>query len=149
MEEACVIQKVPGDFIKCLNSTNLAPKEAGKTGATRTEILQKVNTECIKNGLPPFWEQAMNPNESNEALLEAVEGHGQKEVKTKWRICHAFSTLNKATQVPPFPQGDLNNKHQFAAGHRWASVIDFAAGYQPIQSLCTLKAVQSGCTFAR
>ncbi|KZP33357.1 hypothetical protein FIBSPDRAFT_721093, partial [Athelia psychrophila] len=26
MEEAYVIQKVPGEFIKCLNSTNLAPK---------------------------------------------------------------------------------------------------------------------------
>ena len=39
MEESHVIQKVPGDFIKCLNSMNLAPKEAGKTGATRVEIL--------------------------------------------------------------------------------------------------------------
>lgn len=39
MEESHVIQKVPGEFIKCLNSTNLAPKEAGKTGATRVEIL--------------------------------------------------------------------------------------------------------------
>ena len=59
----------------------------------------------------------MDPNESNEALLEAVEECGQREVKTKWRICHAFSAVNKATQVPPFPQGDLNSKHQFAAGH--------------------------------
>jgi hypothetical protein len=27
MEEANVIQKVPGKFLKCLNSTNLAPKK--------------------------------------------------------------------------------------------------------------------------
>ena len=40
--------------------------------------------------------------------------------------------LNRATQIPPFPQGDLSGKHQFAAGHRWASVIDFAAGYYAI-----------------
>ena len=40
--------------------------------------------------------------------------------------------LNRATQIPPFPQGDLGGKHQFAAGHRWASVIDFAAGYYAI-----------------
>ena len=34
MEKSFVIQKVPGDFIKSLSSTNLAPKEAGKTGIT-------------------------------------------------------------------------------------------------------------------
>ena len=133
MEASSVIQKVPGEFIKCLSSTNLAPKEAGKTGTTKVEVLRKVNAECIKNGLPPFWEEAILPGESNEALLDAVEGVTPNEVKTKWRICHAFMALNRATQIPPFPQGDLNGKHQFAAGHRWASVIDFAAGYYAIQ----------------
>ena len=133
MEASSVIQKVPGEFIKCLNSTNLAPKEAGKTGATKVEILRKVNAECIKNDLPPFWEEAILPGESNEALLDAVEGIAPNEVKSKWRICHAFMALNRATQIPPFPQGDLNGKHQFAAGHRWASVIDFAAGYYAIR----------------
>jgi hypothetical protein len=54
MEEAHVIQRVPGEFLKFLNSTNIAPKEAGKTGITRTGVLCKVNAECIKNGLPPF-----------------------------------------------------------------------------------------------
>jgi len=133
MEEANVIQKVPGEFLKCLNSTNLAPKEAGKTGATKIEILRKVNAECIKNGLSPFWEEALLPGETNEALLEAVENKGTpKEIKTKWRVCHAFTALNRATQVPPFPQGDLRHKHEFAAGHRYVSVIDFAAGYYAV-----------------
>ena len=40
-----------------------------------------------------------------------------------------FTALNKATQVPLFPQGELKAKQEFAAGHRWASVIDFSAGY--------------------
>ena len=84
MEASSVIQKVPGEFIKCLSSTNLAPKEAGKTGTTRIEVLQKVNAECIKNGLPPFWEEAITPGESNEALLEAVEGITPNETKLKW-----------------------------------------------------------------
>ncbi|KAG6904165.1 hypothetical protein DXG01_012137, partial [Tephrocybe rancida] len=35
MEKSHIIQKVPGTFIKALSSTNLAPKEAGKTGLTR------------------------------------------------------------------------------------------------------------------
>lgn len=40
--------------------------------------------------------------------------------------------LNKATEVPSFPQGNLQEKQEFTAGHRWASVIDFAAGYYAI-----------------
>ena len=39
MEKAHIIQKVPANFIKNLSSTNLAPKEAGKTGITRTEVM--------------------------------------------------------------------------------------------------------------
>lgn len=132
MEKAHVIQRVPGEFIKNLSSTNLAPKDAGKTGLTRTEVLREVNAECIRNGLPPFWEEVILPGETNEALLEAVEGKAPHETKTKWRVCHAFNALNKATQVPPFPVGDLKRKHEFAAGHRWASVIDFAAGYYAV-----------------
>ena len=132
MEDAHVIQKVPGDFIKALSSTNLQPKEAGKIGATRTEILRKVNTECIKNGLPPFWEEVREPGETDEAMLEAIENQEGVETKTKWRLCHAFTALNKATQVPSFPQGNLKNKQEFAAGHRWASVIDFSAGYYAV-----------------
>jgi len=133
MEKSYVIQKVPGDFIKNLSSTNLAPKEAGKMGLTRTEVLRQVNRECEKNGLPPFWEQIPAGDESNqEAVLEAAEDEKPNTPKTKWRVCHAFNALNKATQVPPFPAGDLRAKQEFAAGHRWASVIDFAAGYYAV-----------------
>ena len=64
MEAAHVIQRVPGDFIKNLSSTNLAPKEAGKTGLTQTEVLCQVNAECICNGLPLFWEEVMLPGET-------------------------------------------------------------------------------------
>jgi hypothetical protein len=85
MEEANVIQKVPGEFLKYFNSTNLAPKEAGKTGAMKIKILRKVNAECIKNGLSPFWEEALLPGETGEALLEAVENKGtSKGVGMKW-----------------------------------------------------------------
>lgn len=134
MEVSHVIQKVPGEFLKCLNSTNLAPKEKGKTGASRVEVLRKVNTECIKNGCPPFWEEVRGLGESDDAMLDAVENEGTpQEHQTKWRVCHAFMALNRATKVPSFPQGDLTEKHQFAAGHCWASVIDLTAGYYAIQ----------------
>src|ERR1700677_2578186 len=66
-------------------------------------------------------------------MLNAVEGEpGPSEIKTKWQVCHAFMALNCATQVPPFPQGNLRHKHEFAAHHRYASLIDFAAGYYKV-----------------
>lgn len=132
MEASHVVQRVPGEFIKALSSTNLAPKEAGKMGLTRTAVLRQVNAKCIRNGLPPFWEEVMLPGETNEALLEAVESEEPTAKKTKWRVCHAFNAINKLTQVPAFPADDLKAKQEFAAGHRWASVIDFAAGYYAV-----------------
>ena len=65
-------------------------------------------------------------------MLEAVENRNGTETKTKWRLCHVFTALNKATQVPPFPQGELKAKQEFAAGHRWASIINFSAGYYAV-----------------
>ena len=129
MEVAHIVQRVPGDFINNLSSTNLQPKDAGKTGA---EILQKVNAECIKYGLPPFWEEVREPGETDKALLEAVEPVEGKERVMKWQICHAFNALNKATEVLPFPQGDLKAKQEFSAGHQWTSIIDLVAGYYAI-----------------
>jgi hypothetical protein len=65
MERADVIQKVPAEFIKCLSSTNLAPKEAGKTGMTRETVLQKCNEQCRKYGLGPFWEEIARDEKPN------------------------------------------------------------------------------------
>jgi hypothetical protein len=65
-------------------------------------------------------------------MLEAVKNQTGTEIKTKWCPCHAPTALNKATQIPSFPQGDLKAKQEFATGHRWASVIDFSAGYYAV-----------------
>ena len=118
IEAAHIIQQVPGNFIKNLSSTNLAPKEAGKTGLTQTEILCQVNRECVHNNLPPFWEKVMLPGETNEVLLETVNNTPASKKKTEWQVCHAFNALNKVTQVPPFPASNLKAKHEFASGHQ-------------------------------
>ena len=131
MEESHVIQKVPGEFLKNLASTNLAPKEAGKLGMMKTDVLRKVNRECIANGLPPYWEELAEADAAEGRVMETIDD-SSPPVQTKWRVCHAFTALNRMTQVPPFPQGDLKAKQQFAAGHRWGSVIDFAAGYYAV-----------------
>lgn len=115
MEEASIIQRVPAEFIKCLSSTNLAPKEAGKTGMTKAAVLRLCNEECIKYGLGPYWEQIPNeePETEGESTLQAEEDPTScpgPAKTTKWRVCHAFNAVNKATQVPHFPAGDLDAK---------------------------------------
>lgn len=132
VENMHVVQHVPGEFIKALSSTNFAPKDVGKLSMTRTDILCQVNAECICNGLPSFWEEVMLPGETDKALLDTVENDETNAKKTKWRVCHPFNVINKLTQVPPFLAGDLKAKQEFAAGHRWASIIDFAAGYSAV-----------------
>ena len=85
------------------------------------------------NGLPPFWEQIPNGQDPGlEATMETAENNRPNSPKTKQQVCHTFHALNKATQVPPFPAGNLCSKQEFAAGHRWASVINFAAGYYAV-----------------
>lgn len=95
--------------------------------------MQQVNCECKKNGLPPFWGQIPEGKDTKqESMVETAEDDKPNSPKTKWRVCHVFNALNKATQVPPFPAGNLRSKQEFAAGHRWASVIDFAARYYAV-----------------
>lgn len=85
MEASYVIQKVPSSFIKALSSTNLQPKDAGKTGATRVEVLRMINAECIRAGLAPQFEEVREDGESNEQMLDAVErSKDGEEKKTKW-----------------------------------------------------------------
>ncbi|KAF8503835.1 hypothetical protein JB92DRAFT_2833395 [Gautieria morchelliformis] len=65
MEHADIIQRVPAEFIKCLSSTNLAPKVAGKTGMTREVVLTKCNNQCREYGLGPSWEEVASDRQLN------------------------------------------------------------------------------------
>ena len=54
MEKAGIIKPIPAEFIKCLNVTNLAPKEVGKDlGMSCEALLRCCNKQCRKYGLPP------------------------------------------------------------------------------------------------
>ena len=135
MEKAGVIRAVPAEFIKCLNATNLAPKEAGKNlGMSREALLRRCNEQCRKYGLPDYWEQMESDEETIEpAPTTRVTNDEPKAPPKKWRVCQAFHAVNAATQIPAFPSGDLKTKQQKVAGKRWASVIDLAAGYYAIK----------------
>ena len=43
MEEGGVIARVEADFAQCVSHTKLVPKDAGKVGMTKTEVIKKCN----------------------------------------------------------------------------------------------------------
>ena len=118
MKTAGIIQAIPTDAIKCLNSTHLALKDEGKNlGMTQAALLHWCNQQCQANGLLDFWEQI----EDGEAADDSSRGpeakeEGPKTPPKKWRVCQAFHAVNVVTQVPAFPSGDLKMKQQAVAG---------------------------------
>lgn len=129
MEAGGIIERVSPEQVKCVSLTTLPPKDKGESGLTKEEIQKRVNEECRKKGFEAYWPE---PEETTSDRGPEPETEQKETKKAKWRICHAFIALNKATQVPPFPQGDLAAKQQQVAGKRWASVMDFASGYYAI-----------------
>jgi hypothetical protein len=107
------------------------PKDAGKTGMTRTDVIQKCNEELHKAGYPPaFIEIVDSPLvETIGQVLFMSEGGTMSAPKTKWQVVHAFGKLNDATQIPNFQPGDLREKQRKMAGQRYILVCDFASGY--------------------
>ena len=117
METARIIQVIPADAIKCLNSTHLTPKDEGKNlGMTWAALLRRCNQQCQANRLPDFWEQIEDKEAADDSSwgLEAKE-EGPKTLLKKWRVCQAFHAVNVVTQVPAFPSGDLKTKQQAVA----------------------------------
>ena len=86
METAGIIQAIPADAIKCLNSMHLAPKDEGKNlGMTRAALLHRCNQQCQANGLPDFWEQIEDGEAADDSSWgpEAKE-EGPKTLLKKW-----------------------------------------------------------------
>src|SRR6266481_9126709 len=109
----------------------LAPKEAGKDlGMSREALLRRCNEQCRRYGLPDYWEQTDDDEETIETnpTMQVTDDEPKMPPK-KWRVCQAFHTINAATQIPAFLSGDLKVKQQKVAGKLWVSVIDLAASY--------------------
>ena len=118
METAGIIQAIPTDTIKCLNSIHLAPKDEGKNlGMTQAVLLRRCNQQCQANRLLDFWEQIEDREAVDDSSwgLEAKE-EGPKTPPKKWRVCQVFHAVNAVTQVPVFPSRDLKMKQQAVAG---------------------------------
>jgi hypothetical protein len=101
---------------------HLSEKAHEGTGLNIEELQHRVNNECITAGIPPAFEDLppKTPSQPNTA---------PEHTQTKWWMCQDFAELNKVTQVPPMPQGDIQAKQQHLSRHRWVNIFDFAAGF--------------------
>ena len=118
MEKVGVIKAVPAEFIKCLNATNLAPKEVGKDlGMSCEALLRRCNEQCRKYGLPDYWELITDDEETIEPGSPTQSMNDEpKTPPKKWRVCQAFHAVNTVTQIPAFPSGNLKAKQQKVVG---------------------------------
>lgn len=134
MEVAGICCRIPAEDVRCVSATTLAPKDSGGGGMTREEIIARANELCQEAGLPDFYVgEQVTAERPKQQQGDGARIGCRTQAPTRWRICHAYMTLNKNTQVPPFPQGNLYLKQQRMAGKRWTSGIDFAAGYYAVR----------------
>ncbi|CAK5268700.1 unnamed protein product [Mycena citricolor] len=134
MEAGGVIARVQSDYVKCVSPTKLVPKDTGKSGMTKTQVIQKCNDELRRAGRPPMFKEVPNSNlvDVLGETFETVSSNKWEAPKTKWQIVHAYKRLNDATKIPNFAPGDLHAKQQKMAGKAMGSVIDLASGYYAV-----------------
>jgi len=124
MLDAGVIVPISHREVKCCGATTLAKKAHDGEGLTIEELQHRVNDECVAAGFPSAFKNLPPCPDSHE------DGPTDDGVPaTKWRICQDFADLNRVTQVPALPEGDIRAKQQWLSGHRWLNVFDFANGF--------------------
>lgn len=125
MLAAEIIAPISHRDVKCCGATTLAKKAHEGGGLTLEELQHRVNEECVAAGFPSAFEN-LPPRPMRDCLGEELN---KAHTPTKWRVCQDFADLNRVTQVPSLPQGDIRAKQQHLSGHRWLNVFDFASGF--------------------
>ncbi|KAF8761009.1 hypothetical protein RHS01_00299 [Rhizoctonia solani] len=66
-------------------------------------------------------------------LLESnTTANGPTKREEKFWLVHNFAEVNKVTQIPAFPMGDLAAKQRNVAGYKRVCTIDFASGFNAL-----------------
>lgn len=121
---AGIIAPISHRDVKSCGATTLAKKAHEGEGLAIEELQHRVNDECVAAGFPSaFTNLPPRPDAKEEGV------HNAAIPPLKWRVCQDFADLNKVTQVPALPQGDIRAKQQRLSGHRWLNVFDFANGF--------------------
>ena len=134
MEEGGVIARVEVDFMQCVSHTKLVPKDARKMGMMRTEVIKKCNKALRAAGRPAAFEEMEDSPlvKTMGPTFTTIDDTVPSKLKTKWRIVHAYKTINEAMKIPTFPTGDLKSKQRHIAGHTMGSIINLASGYYAV-----------------
>ncbi|KAG8975216.1 hypothetical protein FRB94_003750 [Tulasnella sp. JGI-2019a] len=85
MEVSGVCARVPADYVKCVSSTNLQPKDAGEPGMSRDEIVMRINELCREAGLPPYWKRVSKEEETPDTEIASESNTPQKRTPKKPR----------------------------------------------------------------
>jgi hypothetical protein len=125
MLEAGVIEHVDPSRVKCVSPTVLAQKAHEGGGLMLEELQQRIDAECVKTGLEPYFNIPQNKN--------APSAPEPSPKEQKWRICQNFGEINRVTEIAAMPQGDIRLKQQKLSGHRFVSVFDFASGFYAVK----------------
>lgn len=124
LEDAGIIQRIAPEDVKAAAPTVLAQKAHSAAGIPIEELWHRVNDQCSQHGLPILDNLPLQPPPEPAA--------SNPPATPKWRICQNFTEINRNSQIPPLPQGDIRAKQQHLSGHCWISVIDFAVGFYAI-----------------
>ncbi|VDC07025.1 unnamed protein product [Peniophora sp. CBMAI 1063] len=126
---ADVIERVDPSQVKCVSPVTLAQKAHDGVGLSIEELQDLVNEQCVANGMEPYFDErgAVEFREARRSNTTTPSG------ERKWRMCINYDELNKATQVPPMPQGDIRAKQQRLSGQRYVSTWDFASGFYAVE----------------
>ncbi|KAG6825258.1 hypothetical protein H0H92_004260, partial [Tricholoma furcatifolium] len=111
MLAAGIIERCDPASVKCVSPTTLAQKAHVGDGLTLEELQHRVNDECVRNGMGAPFSLPLRPDPRPHDAPPPTD--------RKWRICQNFVQINRVTQVPPMPQGDIRTKQQRLSGHRW------------------------------
>ena len=99
MLEAGIIEHVEPSLVKCVSPTTLTQKDHEGGGLTPEELQQRINAECAKAGIDPYF------NGGGGIVTPHINTLPKEQ---KWRICQNFSEVNKVTEIAAMPQGDIH-----------------------------------------
>ncbi|KAF8749003.1 hypothetical protein RHS01_10377 [Rhizoctonia solani] len=124
LERARIVQRVTQDQVAAVSPISLVPKPASTSAPSIKLLQQMANSECRKYGIPLKYPEV--------GFYDGPKGTDHPTQPAKWRLVQNFATVNRYTQVKPFPMGDLFAKQQAVAGHKYISVMDLHAGFHAI-----------------
>lgn len=99
LETTGIICHIAPEDVKAASPTVLTQKVHGLGSLPLEELLHCVNDQCTKHGLPTRDDLPQRPPNGTTTT--------NKSDTLKWSLCQNFAEINRASQIPPLPRGDI------------------------------------------